>query len=191
MTNAELALKWGARLGKDPHSTDWIEELRQEKAGYFDVTFKGVTERYKNIVTNQGLNYILTAALDGGTQITAWYVVLSTTNTTPLATHTYASPGFTEATTQVSETVRQAWTGGTVSSQSVDNSASPATYTAGTTVTMYGAALVGGGTAATTKGNTAGGGTLYAFSLFGSSKAMSSTDTIDVTYTFTQADDGA
>jgi hypothetical protein len=149
------------------------------------------TEHVHNIVTNQGLDHFLDIELSGGTQITAWKVAVFKTNTTPLATHTYASPGYTEiAASDVTETVRQAWTDGGVSSQSVDNSGAPATYTADTTVELFGASMVGGGTAATTIANTAGGGTLSASSLFGSSKPMTATDTIDVTYTRTAADDG-
>jgi hypothetical protein len=149
-------------------------------------------DRVHNIVTNQGLDHFLDVTLSAATQITTWYVAAVKTNTSAAAGMTYASPTYTEiAGSDVTETVRQAWTDGGVSSQSVSNSASPATYTADTTVTLYGASQVGGGTAATTIANTAGGGTLHSYALFGSSKAMTATDTIDITVTKTAADDGA
>jgi len=53
---------------------------------------------------------------------------------------------------------------------------------------MDGAFLVGGGTAASTKGDTVGGGTLFAVANFASAKVLSSGDTLEVTYTFTAAD---
>lgn len=186
MTTQELARKWGK-------SVDELEALRARLGREFCVSVNGEpVARSHNIVTNQGLDHILSVTLAGGTQITAWKVALFKTNTTPLASHTYASPGYTEiAGSDVAEASRQAWTAGSVSSQSVDNSASAATYTADATVTVYGAALVGGGSAAATIADTAGGGTLYASSLFSASKALTASDTITVTYTFTQADDGA
>lgn len=146
-------------------------------------------ELVHNIVTNEGLADVLDVVLDADTQITTWYVTMASTNTTAAATMTAAVPVFTEIdATDVTETVRQAWSGGSVTgttTASIDNSASPATYTCDTAgFTAYGAALIGGGTSAF--GNTAG--VLYSYSLFASAKAMSSTDTIDVTYTFTATD---
>lgn len=139
-----------------------------------------------NLVTNEGLAHVLDVLLKGGSQISTWYVTMSSTNTAESATMTAATPGFTEIDgTDVTETIRETWTGGSITgttTASVDNSGSVATYTCNTAgFTAYAAALIGGGTSAF--GNTAG--TLYSYSLFASSKAMSSTDTIDVTYTFT------
>lgn len=146
-------------------------------------------EHTHNIVTNEGLDHALESTLDGATQITAWYVGAVKTDTTAAAGMTYASPTFTEiAGADVDESVRQAWTGGTVSSQSIDNSASAARYTASGSLTLYGAALLGGGSSPTVIANTAGGGTLFSYSKFASPKAMSASDTIDITYAFTAAD---
>lgn len=191
MTTEELCRKWGMTV-------DEVEALRAEKSGYFTARVvdsngnevQGL-EVSDNIVTNEGLNYILDIGLSGGTQITAWYVTLAIDDVAAAAGMTYATPTFAEITgTQVSEATRQAWTDGGVTSQSVDNSASPATYTADTTFTAYAAALVGGGAAASTLDDSAGGGTLYAYSQFASAKALTASDTIEVTYTFTAADDG-
>lgn len=166
------------------------DQLAVARANKFGVDVVDQTYQH-NIVTNQGLDHFLDVELSAATQISSWYVAIFKTNTTPLATHTYASPGYTEiAGSDVTEANRQAWTDGGVSGQSLSNTASPATYTANTSVTIYGAAMVGGGSSPSVIANTAGGGTLSASSLFASSKAMAATDTLDVTYTRTAADDG-
>jgi len=147
--------------------------------------------RHWNIVTNQGLNSLLNVHLHGDTQITTWYVALSKTNTTPLSTHTYAAPGFTEvATSNVDEATRQAWVEAAASGQSITNAASVATYIGDDTFTAYGCGLVGGGSAPTTIADTAGGGTLYCSALFSSSKAMAVDVALQITYALTAADDG-
>lgn len=136
----------------------------------------------KNLVTNEGQNYLLDAAFSGGTPITAWYVVVFENNHTPNAANTYATPGFTES-TAYNEATRPAWQEAGVSSQSITNSANKATFTFNATKTIYGAALVGGGSAPSTKGNTAGGGKLYNVSTFSASKSVQSGDVLNVTVT--------
>jgi len=207
--NAERAML----LGLDLSTPQKVEELRARSGGVFGVKLYkrnrhwdqlinevGRSEAMRqgrdlvdeemvhNLVTNQGLNYILDAGMSGATAITSWRIAAVKTNTTPAAGMTYATPTYTEiAGSDVTETIRQTWGEGGASSQQLTN-ASPATYTANTTVTLYGASIVGGGTALNTIANTAGGGTLFCYSLFGASKAMTATDTIDITYTITAAD---
>jgi hypothetical protein len=95
---------------------------------------------------------------------------------------------FTEATVY-SETTRPAWVDGGVTAKSVDNSATKASFTMGTSDTIYGAALVGGGTAATTKGDVAGGGVVYNVSDFsGGSRSVASDDVLKVTVTLQATD---
>jgi len=139
-------------------------------------------EEFKNLITNEGLDYLLNAGVHGSTQISAWYFAPFTAAHTPAAGDTYASPGYTEATSEISEAARQEWAEGASSGQSVTNSTA-ATITAATSVTIYGAGIVGGGSAPTTKGNTAGGGTLLASGQFSSSKSLTSGETLDLTYT--------
>ena len=182
MKTSELAARHGMTIQQ-------IEELRRAVSGYFIVRKNDEQpEVYPNRVVNTGLNYLLSSGLAAGTQITAWKVAAVKTNTTPAASMTYAVPVYSEITaTDVSETVRQAWTAGSVSGQSVSNATTGATYTAAHTVTIYGAALVGGGTGATGLADAAGGGTMYSMSLFGTSKPLASSDTVTITYTLTQA----
>ncbi len=143
-------------------------------------------EEFENLVTNEGYDYLLNAALHGSTAISDWYFAPWTTNNAAAATQTYASPGNTEINAQIDESARQEWGEGASSSQSVTN-ATAATITANTDVTVYGCGIVGGGSAASTKGNTAGGGTLLATALFGSSKTLASGETLDLTYTISKA----
>lgn len=145
-------------------------------------------EFVRNIVTTEGLNSLLNIMFKSGTQITAWYVVLYENDYTPVAGDTYASPGWTETTTY-DETTRPQWVGGTVAAGSVDNSASKATFTFNASKTIYGGALVGGGSAPSTKGNTAGGGTAYCGVKFATSKGVVSTDVLKITATLEAADD--
>jgi len=146
-------------------------------------------ERTHNIITNDGLNHILDIVLHGSTQITTWYCVLSETDTAAAAGMTYAVPVFTE-TTAYDEATRPAYNEAAASSQSITNSASKAVFTISGTKTMYGAALVGGGTAGNTKSDTAGGGTLLCYAKFTASRAVVDNDVINLTYTLSAADDG-
>lgn len=144
-------------------------------------------ERIHNLITNEGLDAWLNIMFHGSTQITTWYVVLFSTDTTILATHTYAVPGYTEVTTDVDEATRQAYNEAASSSQSITNSANKALYTFNAGATIYGAALVGGGTAATTKGDTAGGGTEFAAAKFSGPKSVTDDDVLAITVTITLA----
>jgi hypothetical protein len=142
----------------------------------------------KNICTDEGLESILGQAFSDVTQITTHYVAIYNTNTTPVAGMTYASPQFTE-TTHYSEGVRQTWQEAGVSSKSITNSANKASFTMNTAETIYGGALVGGGSTPSTKGDKAGGGVLFNVSAFsGGSKAVVNTDVLKVTITLTIAD---
>lgn len=150
--------------------------------------FKWRTET-PNLVTNEGLDAALDIMFHASTQITTWYVGLFESNTTILATHTYAVPGFTES-TAYSEANRQEYVEAAASGQSMTNSANKAVFSINATKTIYGAFLVGGGTGADTKDDQAGGGTLWCAAQFTSSKNVDSGDTIEITYTLTSADDG-
>lgn len=140
-----------------------------------------------NICTDEGLNALLNIMFHASTQITTWYLLIFETDTTPAAGTTYAVPVFTEC-TAYTEGTRPEFVEAAASSKSLSNSANKADFTMNATKTIYGAALVGGGSAPTTKGNTAGGGTMYCASKFASSKAVESTDVLKVTCTLTASD---
>lgn len=137
-----------------------------------------------NIVTDEGINYMMDAALHGSSAISDWYMAPWETNNAEAAGATYATPGNTEATTEYTEANRQAWGEGAASSKVVTN-ATAATITSTTDWTCYGIGIVGGGTDANTKGNTAGGGVLLATALFSAGKTLANLETLDITYTMT------
>jgi len=142
-------------------------------------------ESYENLVVNEGLDHILDVALSGGAQDTSWFVGLLAATPSPAATWT-ATEIATNDFVNYDEATLQAWTDGGVSGQSVDNSASPAAFTISTNGSSIGGAYLIGTNAKATPA-----GTLYAAGAFtGGNKAADDGDTLQVTATFTSADDG-
>lgn len=140
---------------------------------------------FHNRVVNAGLDYSLSSSLAGGSQLTTWYVGLVAGTPTFAAGDTMSShAGWTEV-TGYSESVRQTWTPGAVSSQSVNNNAAKATFSVNATITNGGAFL----TSNSTKSGTTG--TLFSGSADpNGNRTFYSGDTIQVGYTFSAADDG-
>lgn len=137
-------------------------------------------ESFDNLVTNAGVNYLLDAGLSGASPITSWYVGLKGSGT-PVAGDTLTSHGSWSEVTPYSGN-RLAWTEAGVSSKSITNSASPASFSITSSVTVHGAFLcsVASGTS----------GTLFSAGDFSSSKAVDNGDTLNVTYTISGDDDG-
>lgn len=154
-----------------------------DKAGRLKSVERGV----RNIVPDEGLDSFLGIMGHADTQITTWYVLIFESDTTPAAGHTYAVPVFTES-TAYDEAVRQEWVEAAASSESITNSANKATFTISATKTIYGAALVGGGSDADTKDDQAGGGTLLCSVKFGTSKSVVDDDVLKVTVTLNSSD---
>ncbi len=138
------------------------------------------TEEFDNIVVNVGLDDVLTKMFKAGTG-PSWYCGLKGTGT-PAAGDTMAShPTWSEIYTQYDETTRPGVTFGAVSGQSVDNSASKATFTFNATITIYGAFMVDNNT----KNGTTG--VLYGVGDFAASRAVVDDDILKVTITCTAA----
>ncbi len=140
----------------------------------------------QNICTDEGLNALLDIMFHSVTQLTTWYVLIFESDTTPAAGTTYAVPVFTECTTY-DEATRPEFVEAAASSKSISNTANKAEFTISASKTVYGAALVAGGSAAPTKGDVAGGGTMYCASQFSSSKAVEDDDVLKVTVTLTSS----
>lgn len=163
-----------------------VKKAKAKVGGHFDVTAyrNGAIiwqDRAENLVVNAGLDHMLDATLSGGTQITTWYVGLKGTGT-PAAGDTIASHAtWSEISDYTGD--RKAWSDGGVSSQSLSNSASKASFAIDDTVTVYGAFLCSAETGTS--------GTLFCAGDFGTSKALENGDTLEVTYTISAADDGA
>jgi len=131
----------------------------------------------KNIVPDAAVDYLLDATLNGATPIEDWYVAPFENDYTPIAGNTYATPGYTEC-TAYDEATRPLWDNDAVSSQTISNQTNKSVFTFTANKDIYGAGLVGGGTAATTKSDTAGGGTLFSSSQFSSGMVSLATDDV-------------
>ena len=126
------------------------------------------------------MNSLLTEYFKGSSYTAAWYIGLKSTGTA-LAADTMSSHSSWAVNVTYSESVRQTLTLGTPSAGSVDNSASKATFSINGTTTIFGAFL----TSSNTKSGTSG--TLYGVVDFGSSRAVISGDTLEITETLTAA----
>ena len=133
-----------------------------------------------NLIVTVGLNDLLDKYFKGSTYTAAWYIGLKGTGTA-LAADTMSSHSSWAVDANYSESVRQTLTLGTPSAGSVNNSASKASFSINGTTTIYGAFL----TSSNTKSGTAG--TLYGVVDFGSSRAVISGDTLEITVTLTAA----
>lgn len=139
-----------------------------------------------NLVVDEGLDHVLTALFTGAGQVSPWYVGLfENSGYTPASDDTAANIN-TRSTETVSydESTRQEYVEGSVSGQSISNSASKATFNMnnGSAKNIYGAFLVSNSTRAGTSG------TLLASSKFTSARNVANGDQLLITYTFTAAD---
>ena len=137
----------------------------------------------KNLVVNEGLDDVLDKYLKGSSYTAAHYVGLTDGTPTFAAADTMAShDGWTEV-TAYDESARQTASWGEVSSQSVDNSGSKATFTISTDATTIGGAFL---TTDSTKGGTTG--TLYGGGAFtAGDKSLDDGDVLYVTVTASSA----
>jgi hypothetical protein len=135
-------------------------------------------EKFPNIVVTAGLNKYLDATLKTGLASPAWYVGLKSTGT-PDPTDTMTSHGtWTEVTDTFSAATRPAWTPGSISSGSVSNTASKASYAIDAGGDIYGAFLCDSASGTS--------GTLLGVGNFTAPRAVISGDTLNVTVTCTQ-----
>jgi len=145
------------------------------------------TEKAPNVCTAEGLNALLDIMFHAATQITTWYLEIYESDTAGADGLTYATPTYTPC-TSYDEATRPAFNEAAASGKSITNSANKGVFTISATKTIYGVALVGGGTDGDTKGDAAGGGTLFSAGKFAASKACEDDDVLNVTYTLTAAD---
>jgi len=135
----------------------------------------------ENLVVNEGLDDALDKYFKGSSYSAAHYVGLTDGTPTFAAGDTMSShAGWTEV-TAYDEADRQTVTWGSVSSQSVDNSASKATFTISSNSTTIGGAFLS--TNSTKGGST---GTLYGGGAFNAGdKSLDDDDVLNVTVTAT------
>ena len=135
-----------------------------------------------NLIVNVGLQDLLTKYLKGSSYTAAWYVGIKNTGTA-VAADTVASHSSWTENTGYTESVRQTLTLGTATTadpSSVDNTSNKATFSINATSTIAGAFLISD----STKGGTSA-GTLYGVVDFGSTRAVISGDTLEITVTLT------
>jgi len=129
----------------------------------------------KNLVTNEGLDYILGVVFSDVAQDLTHYIGLTTAST--IAGDSMAS-GLDEFTGYTGD--RQAWTEGGVSSQSINNTGSEASFPITSAETVVGAFM--------TDDATGTAGTLICGVDFAASRTVANGDTLSVGYTLSAAD---
>jgi len=140
-------------------------------------------QEFDNLVVNAGLDDSLDKHLKGSSYTAAWYVGLTDGTPTPAAGDTMGSHAGWVEVTDYDEGVRQTLTLGSVSGQSVDNTASKAAFTIDSNNTTIGGAFI---TTVNTKGGSTG--ILYGVGAFtAGDKTLDDDDTLNVTATFTAA----
>ena len=136
-----------------------------------------------NVVTDEGLNYLLNAGVTGGSQYTTWYVSIYESNYTPVGSEDGATLGGLLTECQAyDEATRPTYDCITSTAQSTDNTGSRAMFTINDTKTVYGAVLSSGNT----KGTYAGSAVL-ALAKFSSARSVVDNDVLAVAYTLNAA----
>lgn len=136
-----------------------------------------------NIVVNVGLDDILDKYFKGSAYTAAFYVLLTDGTPTIAAGDTMASHAGWVEVTAYSEATREALVLGSVASQSVDNSASKASFSINSDTTV-----IGGGAVATASDKGGSTGILYGAAAFtAGDKSLDNGDTLNVTITLTAA----
>lgn len=137
-------------------------------------------EEFPNLVVNAGLDDLLAKYFKGSGYTASFFVGLKAAGA-PAAGDTMASHGGWALSTPYSDATRPALTLGSVSGQSVDNSASKASFSINASATVAGAFVTDNNTKAGTTG------TLYGAGDFASARAVVDGDTMNVTVTLTTA----
>jgi len=133
-----------------------------------------------NLIVDTGINDALDKWLKGSSYTAAFYVGLTDGTPTPNAADTMSSHAGWAEVTDYDESIREALTLGSVSSKSVNNSASKASFTINGTATVGGAFL----TTDSTKSGTSG--TLISVKAFtAGDRSVVAADVLNVTVTVT------
>lgn len=142
-------------------------------------------EQFHNLVTTQGKNAMLDTFLGRGTAYAGIYMSLITSATAPVAGDTYASHGFSEATSAQMGSTRPAVTYNAASGGSKASTSTSFSIAGGSNVTVYGILQVMGPTGTSTTADTATlNAILYSAGTFsGGSITVPSGSTLTATYT--------
>lgn len=156
-------------------------------SGMYVHDVNGADERTDhNLVTIEGLNYMLNTSLRAQTPETAWFLALFAGNVAPQASWTAAN--FTANSTEIvsssqgyTETTRRPWTAPAAVNGNVTNTASKASFTiaATSTLTVNGGGLL----SASAKGGTTG--VLMSASKFATARNLENGDIFNLGYALT------
>lgn len=130
-------------------------------------------EEFRNLVTTEGKNSILSVYFDAATQITTWYLGLKGTGSAAAGDTLASHAGWSEVTPYAGN--RPAITFGTASAGSL--AGSQIAFTINASATVAGAFIASAATGTT--------GTLYSAGDFSASRSVVSGDTLNVTPTVT------
>jgi len=166
------------RYEKTPEGIYFPEE-RALAQGVFVVSKRGEADEFShNLVVNEGLDYILSAAVGATAGVSNWYIALFTGDVSVVATWTAAT--FTATSTEwtsYDEATRVLWNKGAVASAGIDSFSSKSSFTSSSdTQVIRGAALL----SASAKSATSG--TLLAASRLSSDKTLDTGEILDVGY---------
>lgn len=134
-----------------------------------------------NLITTEGLTYLIDVGIANGTKLASWYVSLFSGNVTVLSTWTAANyvANATEF-TNYDEANRPTYTPGTPAAGAVDNLSSRATFTIG-----VGGGTVRGGALISSNVKSGVAGSLYAAARFAADRTLVEDDVFNVGYTLT------
>jgi len=143
------------------------------------------TQKYPNLLTTEGINYLLSAAIGNGTRYTAFYLAPFSGNITLADTLTAAtfSSTATELTTQYSQATRVEFVESVPASKTTHNTSNPAVFTtASDSVSVWGCGLLSSSTKASTSG------VLLTAVKYGTVRSLPTTgDQLSVTYSVSLA----
>jgi hypothetical protein len=154
--------------------------------GVYEIYVNGeLVEELPNLVTTEGLNYLLEVALAGGSQISNWYVTAYKNAVTPAANwdaSNFDSTADEIDATDVTAATRQPWSNAAVSSAQVDNYASKAEYTVlSATLDLNGVAFVSNANYGDVTGK------VLSATQFGATRSLLQDDVLGIGYRFTAA----
>lgn len=136
------------------------------------------SQAFPNGIVDVGINYLLDAGFNGGTQVSTWYMGLidnaafsALANADTMASHA----GWAES-AAYDEAARPEWTAGAAGSRAVTNGTT-VDFSMSATATIKGIFIT---TVATKSGTT---GTLWSTAAFSSNASVTDGDTLKVTYT--------
>lgn len=157
---------------------DKVKEPSLKVAGHYEVQCLDAegnvkwVESFDNLFTNEGLDHILDVVFSDGSQDNTHYIGLKGSGDMAAGDTLSSHSNWTEFTDYSGD--RKAWTEAGVSSQSITNSASPASFSVSGSGTVAGAFL--------TNAESGTSGKLYSGADFTASRTVASGDTLNVTY---------